>query len=129
MIQKLYYILRCECSQYQRKIRNSNYSLRCCYILRFNILPKHRINVKYRKQHTPTSQRTKKPSIRLVRAAKPQVSLGICAVWSESSLIVCALYSLQDHLSLCWSHRPYCNFCLAVAQMKRERPKEEELHK
>ena len=38
------------------------------------------------------SQRTTKPTIRLVRSAKTQISLRIRAVWSESSLIACAFY-------------------------------------
>ena len=40
------------------------------------------------------SQRTK-PTIRLVRPAKTQISLRIRAVWSESSLIACAFHCLQ----------------------------------
>ena len=39
--------------------------------------------------------RTTKPTIRLVRPAKTQISLRIRAVWSESSLIACAFNSLQ----------------------------------
>ena len=41
------------------------------------------------------SQRTTKPNIRLVRPAKTQISLRFRAVWSESSLLVCAFYNLQ----------------------------------
>ena len=41
------------------------------------------------------SQRTTKPTIRLVRSAKTQIRLRIRAVWSESSLIAWAFYSLQ----------------------------------
>ena len=41
------------------------------------------------------SQRTTKPTIRLLRSAKTQISLRICAVWSEYSLIAYAFYSLQ----------------------------------
>ena len=41
------------------------------------------------------SQRTTKPTIRLVRPAKTQINLRIRAVWSESTLIVCAFYSLR----------------------------------
>ena len=41
------------------------------------------------------SQRTTKPTIRLVRPAKIQISLLIRAVWSESSLIACVVYSLR----------------------------------
>ena len=41
------------------------------------------------------SQCTKKPTISLVRPAKTQISLHkVCAVWSESLLIVCVFYSL-----------------------------------
>ena len=36
-----------------------------------------------------------KLTIRLVRPAKTQISLRIRAVWSESSLIACAFYSLR----------------------------------
>ena len=41
------------------------------------------------------SQRTPKPTIRLVRPAKTKISLRIHAVWSESSLIACAFHSLH----------------------------------
>ena len=41
------------------------------------------------------SQRKTKPTTILVRPVKTQISLRICAVWSESSLIPCAFYSLQ----------------------------------
>ena len=41
------------------------------------------------------SQRMTKSTIRLVRPAKTQISLRIRAVWSESSLIVCAFYTFQ----------------------------------
>ena len=41
------------------------------------------------------SQRTTKPTLRLVRPAKTQISLRIRTVWSESSLIACAFYSPQ----------------------------------
>ena len=40
------------------------------------------------------TQGTTKPTIRLVWPAKAQISLCIHAVWSESSLIACAFYSL-----------------------------------
>ena len=68
-----------------------------------------------------TSQYTTKPTVRLVR---------ICAVWSESSLITCAFYSLQAiqrginenschtwwmYRSLCWSHNSFCWFCRALS--------------
>ena len=45
------------------------------------------------------NQRTTKPSLILVRPAKTQISLRIRAVWSESSLIACAFYSLQAILT------------------------------
>ena len=81
------------------------------------------------------NQRTIKPTIRLVRSAKTQISLRIRAVWSDSSLIACAFYSLraiqrgimrplpywmdvQADLSLCWSHRSYCRFFRALAHIK-----------
>ena len=41
------------------------------------------------------SQCMTKPAIWLVQPAKTQISLRIRAVWSESSLIACAFYSLQ----------------------------------
>ena len=41
------------------------------------------------------SQRTTKPTKRLVRPAKTPISLRIHAVWSESSLITCAFYSIH----------------------------------
>ena len=41
------------------------------------------------------SQHTTKPTIRLVRPAKTQISLRIRAAWLESSLIAYAFYSLQ----------------------------------
>ena len=44
---------------------------------------------------TLMSQCTKKPTIRHVWPAKTQISLRIRAVWSESSLIACAFYSLR----------------------------------
>ena len=44
----------------------------------------------------PLSQRTTKPTIRLVETAKTQISLCTLMVWSESLLIACAFYSLQD---------------------------------
>ena len=39
------------------------------------------------------SQRTKKPTIRLVWTEKIQISLSICTVWSESLLIACTVFS------------------------------------
>ena len=41
------------------------------------------------------SQRTTKPTIRLVRPSKTQIRLRECAVWSESLLIACAFNSLR----------------------------------
>ena len=79
-------------------------------------------------RYTSVSQRTIKPTIRLVRPAKTQIRLRIRAVWSESSLIASLLkplgYPKRDkreplpysgcggggmfRLScLCWSHRSY----------------------
>ena len=40
-----------------------------------------------------------KPTISLVRPANMQISLCIHAVWSESSLISCAIYSLREVLN------------------------------
>ena len=40
-------------------------------------------------------QHTTEPTLRLVRPAKTQIRLRIRAVWSESSLIACATYSLR----------------------------------
>ena len=64
--------------------------------------------------------------------AKTQISLGICPVWSESSL--CAQWVAKDpsflhadsedwsdwadaqaDLSLCWAHMTFCWFCHEVA--------------
>ena len=80
------------------------------------------------------SQRMTKPTTRLVRSSKTQIRLRIRAVWSESSLIACAFYSLQtiqrgmnENLpilggctgwSLCWSHRFYYRFYRALAHDK-----------
>ena len=74
------------------------------------------------------SQRMTKPSIRLVRPAKTQISLRIRADWSESLPVACAFYSLRavqrgmnkNPLSLCWSHMSYCGFCRALAHNERE---------
>ena len=41
------------------------------------------------------SQHTTKPTIRLVRPAKTQISVCICTVWSESLQSACAFYSRQ----------------------------------
>ena len=82
------------------------------------------------------SQRTTKSTIRLVRPAKTQISLRIRTVWSESSPIACAFYSfraiprnkreplpywvdVQTEVSICWSHRPFCRFCRALAHIIR----------
>ena len=68
-----------------------------------------------------------------VRPAKIRNSLGICPVWSESS--VCTQWELlkvsscgqqrlwsdlayaQADLSLCWAHMPFCCFCHEAAQI------------
>ena len=47
------------------------------------------------KQEKHMSQRTTNSTIRLVRPAKTKISLRTRAVWSESSLIAYAFYSLQ----------------------------------
>ena len=91
------------------------------------------------------SQRMTKPSIRLVRPAKTDISLRIRAVWSESSLITFAFYNLQaiqrgiNENPCCtgWMYRLIwvfadCRFCRALAQIKRYiwhhwRTKKEEL--
>ena len=69
-----------------------------------------------------------------VRPANTQISLGICSVWSESSLSAWRkLGSLATHwahsedwsdwadaqadLSLCWVHVPFCWFCHKVAHI------------
>ena len=78
------------------------------------------------------------PSFKSLEAAEGtcnQRRLGICAVWSESSLIPCAFYNLQAihrginknpcHtgwmysllFSVCWSHRSYFSFCKALAHI------------
>ena len=84
------------------------------------------------------SQCTTKPTKRLSRLAKTQISLRIRAVWSESSLIAFAFYNphppsypkrgtlaTPETLAtlngctgrcLCWSHRSYCRFCRALVQ-------------
>ena len=76
-----------------------------------------------------------KTTISLVQLAKTQISLHICAVWSESSADrMCLLQppdypkrdkceplpywvNVQADLSLCWSYRSYCKFCLALAKI------------
>ena len=69
-----------------------------------------------------------KPTKWSVRPAKTQISLGICPVWSESSLSTWRkLGSLATHwahsedsdqadLSLRWAHRSFCWFCHKAAQ-------------
>ena len=59
------------------------------------------------------SQCMTKPSIRPVRTAKTQISLCICAIWSESLLIACAFCSLwaiqwginKNHCPIGWVYR------------------------
>ena len=77
-----------------------------------------------------------KPTKWHVRAAKTQISLGICLVWSESSL--CAHWVAKDPtflhadsedsdqtgwmprlICLCWAHMPFCWFCHEAAQMRK----------
>ena len=88
--------------------------------------------LKATKTTTNNSQRTTKPTIRLVRPAKAQISLRIRAVWSVFADRMCLLQppgyperdqreplpnwvDVQAELSLCWSHRSYCSFCRALA--------------
>ena len=80
------------------------------------------------------SQRITKPTKWHVHPAKTQIRLGICSVWSESSL--CAQWVAKDpsflyadskdsnqttdaqaDLSLCWAQMPFCRFCYALAHM------------
>ena len=86
------------------------------------------------KKYLHMSQRTTKPTVRLMWPGKTQISLGICAVWSVFPGCMCLLQSqsypktdereplpywvdvLVD-LSLCWSHTSYCRFCHALAHM------------
>ena len=75
-----------------------------------------------------------KPTIRPVRPVKTQISLGICPVWSESSL--CAQWVVKDpsflhadskdwsdwvdaqaELSLHWAHIPFYWFCRVAVQL------------
>ena len=82
-------------------------------------------------------QRTTKPTIRLVRPAKTQISLRIRAVQSVSADRMCLpqppgypkwdkreplafRVDVQADLSLCWSHRSHCRFCLALAQLENK---------
>ena len=76
----------------------------------------------------PMTKSTKWP----VHPAKTQISLGICSVWSESSLSAWwNLGSLATHWvhskdwsewadadpSLRWAHMPFCWFCHSVAHL------------
>ena len=81
-------------------------------------------------------ERMTKPTKRLMRSVKTLINLSIRAVWSESSLITYAFYSLraiqrginenpcpgepwmdvQADLSLCWLHRSYYKVWRALAQ-------------
>ena len=76
-----------------------------------------------------------KPTKWHVRPAKTQISLGICPIWSESSLCTLwvakglkvsscrqqRLWSVwayaQADLSLCRAHSSFCQFCHAATQM------------
>ena len=57
----------------------------------------------HHKWHNHMSKPTATPTIRLVRPAKTQFSLHIRAVYSESSLIACAFYSLRINENLCYT--------------------------
>ena len=65
-------------------------------------------------QRTYLSLITTKPTIWPVRPAKTQISLGICPVWSESSL--CAQWVAKDPM---FNHadRSFCWFCRAQAHL------------
>ena len=84
--------------------------------------------IKYEPQHDKTNKMS-------VRPTKTQISLGICPVWSESSLSAWRkLGTLATHwahsedwsdwanaqadLSLCWAHTYFCWFCHVVAHMQ-----------
>ena len=95
--------------------------------------PQHMFS--WRNKRKERSQCMIKPLMRLMWAGKTQISLHICIVWSESSLIAtCLLQPLgypkrnkweplrywmdvKDDLNLHWSHRTYCRFCRALAQI------------
>ena len=82
-----------------------------------------------------------KPTKWHVRPAKPQISLGIRPVWSESSLSAWrGIRPLATHwvhskdswsdsadaqadLSLCWAHMPFCWFCHEAAHFQIVGPK------
>ena len=93
------------------------------------LFPKYlRNNLDSTSTNSYLTPRTTKPTIRLVRSEKTQISLRIRAVWSESSLIVCAVYSqrginrevlpywmdVQADRSLCWSYKSYCRFVVRL---------------
>ena len=80
------------------------------------------------------SQRTTKPTISFVRPAKTQVSLRNRAVWSvftdrmyllkppdcqkrDKRELLPYWVNVQAEMSLCWSHRSYCRFRFALAQL------------
>ena len=73
-----------------------------------------------------------KPTKWHMRPAKTQISLGICPVWSESSLCTQCIPKLsscgqrrhwsdwadaQADLSLHWVHMPFCWFCREAAHI------------
>ena len=75
------------------------------------------------KQNEPPHDKTNKTT---VCPTKTQISLGICPVWSESSL--CAQWVAKDpsflhadsedsDLSLRWAHMPFCWLCHVVAEI------------
>ena len=67
-----------------------------------------------------------KPTIRIVRPAKTQISLLIaCAFYSLKAIqrgitktlaVLSDISDIQADLCLCWLHRSYCRFCHALAQ-------------
>ena len=82
-----------------------------------------------------TSQCMTKPTKWPVCPAKPQISLGICPVWSESLqyawrklgslathistqwIVWSGWVNAQADMSLCWAHMPFWWVCHALAQM------------
>ena len=68
--------------------------------------------------------RTTKPTTRLRRPAKAQISLRVRGVWSDSSLIACAFYKANlvipggctGWTESFWPHRSYCRFFSCAGQ-------------
>ena len=92
------------------------------------------IKVKKNKKINKINQCTTKPTISLVRSVKTQISLWFCGSdqslgWLHVPSTASGLskgdkwesltywVDIQAYLSLCRSHRSYCWFCGALAQM------------